>query len=80
MIWRALPYAIYRRARIHARKACYVYLHMRHKVRMRLIRIERAKARRNFLAMPVDVPVNRWPTVNDSSNSVGRCRRENGLR
>lgn len=58
----------------------YAYLQFRHRVRMRLIRIERAKVRRNFLAMPVDVPANRWPTVNDSGNSVGRCRRENGLR
>lgn len=60
MIWRALPYALFRRARIGAR---YAYLHVRHKVRMRLIRIERVKARKG-LAIRVQ-PENKRQSVTE---------------
>lgn len=60
------------------------YLRFRDELRARLTRSmyarfmrRRAKARA-FLAMRVDTPARRWPTVNDCSNSVARCRRENG--
>lgn len=56
----------------------FAYLQLRHRVRMRLIRIARRR-HRAFLQLPL-APESRWPTVNDNNNSVGRCRRENGLR